>query len=336
MAIVGVRGARAPIRQQVAKEEADVDPLDLVLKGLNVAQSVFGIKSAFEQNRLTTLKADRAERVAEGKFLPSELSAQGFTKPGEGDDDLPTQTFKVKTAEGVFEDQSFISSESRKLSSQQRDTLAKTTAKSDERRQDLTFKLKKEFRKESADTLDAIRGFEKVKSQAAVKNPNGASDMALLFGFMKSIDPGSVVRESEFRTANETTPITEKFSLGRLRDKVLSGVLLTPNQRLRILEASKRGVASQLGLQNDFINSSFRQDALQLGLDPSTIVNPQFEELRRALAKELGIGNDKRISSDSLPFEDEASAGSDEDFLGNFLIKNQQNQSRAPSFGGGL
>lgn len=331
MAIVGVKGARAP--RIIKEEEEEKDPLDLVLKGLGIAQTVFGIKSSVEQNRLTTLKADKAERISRGEFLPSELMAQGFTNVGDDDEDLPTQTFKVKTADGEFEEKDFISPESRKLSSQQRQASRTLAAKSDKERKDFTFKLRKEFRGQSADTLDAIRGFEKVKSQAAVKNPNGASDMALLFGFMKSIDPGSVVRESEFKTANETTPITEKFSLGRLRDKVLSGVLLTPNQRLRILEASKRGVHSQLGLQNDFINSAFRQDAIGLGLDPNTIVNPQFEELRRQLAQELGTDNNQNISSSALPFETEASAASDEDFLNQWNERAAQ-QTQSPMFGG--
>ncbi len=39
--------------------------------------------------------------------------------------------------------------------------------------------------------------------QSVTKNPSAAGDLALIFNFMKLLDPGSVVRESEFRTAEQ-------------------------------------------------------------------------------------------------------------------------------------
>ena len=61
----------------------------------------------------------------------------------------------------------------------------------------------------------------------------GAADLALIFGFMKMLDPTSVVRESEFGMAAQTggLPGYLKSMLG----KVSSGDVLTPTERKKLL-----------------------------------------------------------------------------------------------------
>ena len=149
--------------------------------------------------------------------------------------------------------------------------------------EDFILKQSKEYRNSSKSTLEAIQGYKKVIAQAENPNPNGASDMALLFGYMKSIDPGSVVRESEFKTAEATTPAMERYGITKLRDKVLKGALLTPEQRKRIVEASKNGILSQLDVQATFIDPQFINSATANNVDPNRIINPAFETLRTQL-----------------------------------------------------
>ena len=57
--------------------------------------------------------------------------------------------------------------------------------------------------------------YQNMKSSADAKT--GPGDIALITGFMKMLDPGSVVRETEFATARDTSGLYE-----RLRNQVTS------------------------------------------------------------------------------------------------------------------
>lgn len=60
------------------------------------------------------------------------------------------------------------------------------------------------FSKEFRTVEDA---FARIK--AVADNPSGAGDLALIFNFMKMLDPGSTVRESEFATAQNAAGVPE-------------------------------------------------------------------------------------------------------------------------------
>lgn len=64
-----------------------------------------------------------------------------------------------------------------------------------------------------------------------------ANDIAMVFKFMKINDPGSVVRESEFRQAVEIVGFVENvFRKGR---KITKGELLTPAMRVQLVNAAR-------------------------------------------------------------------------------------------------
>lgn len=60
-------------------------------------------------------------------------------------------------------------------------------------------------------------------------SPSAAGDMGLVFGYMKLLDPGSTVRESEYANASNTTGAAGKMA--QLWNKVKDGQILTPAQR---------------------------------------------------------------------------------------------------------
>jgi len=62
----------------------------------------------------------------------------------------------------------------------------------------------------------------------------GVGDMSAVFLFMKMLDPGSVVRESEFAAAQNTAGLMDKIVLQR--DRLDEGELLTPDQREEFLK----------------------------------------------------------------------------------------------------
>jgi hypothetical protein len=74
--------------------------------------------------------------------------------------------------------------------------------------------------------------------QASAQSANGPGDIALITGFMKMLDPGSVVRETEFATARDTTGLFTQLQ-NRL-EKAQNGQLLSPQQRKEYVALSQK------------------------------------------------------------------------------------------------
>ena len=74
--------------------------------------------------------------------------------------------------------------------------------------------------------------------QASANSANGPGDIALITGFMKMLDPGSVVRETEFATARDTAGLFTQLQ-NRL-EKAKNGQLLSPQQRKEYVDLSKK------------------------------------------------------------------------------------------------
>jgi len=90
--------------------------------------------------------------------------------------------------------------------------------------------LRGEFTKITKDYRDVSVAYEKVKAAADNPTPNsGASDIALIFGFMKMLDPSSTVREGEYATAENSGGVPAQVY--NMYNRVLSGQFLTPEQR---------------------------------------------------------------------------------------------------------
>ena len=100
--------------------------------------------------------------------------------------------------------------------------------------------LRKEFQKVSK-TYNEVRGsFDRV--QASLKRSlevedRGAADIALIFAYMKMLDPGSVVREGEFKTAADTGGQWQA-ALARY-NKVRTGEFLSEIQRADFANKAK-------------------------------------------------------------------------------------------------
>jgi hypothetical protein len=74
--------------------------------------------------------------------------------------------------------------------------------------------------------------------QASAGSANGPGDIALITGFMKMLDPGSVVRETEFATARDTAGLFTQLE-NRLQ-KAQNGQLLSPAQRKEYVALSQK------------------------------------------------------------------------------------------------
>jgi hypothetical protein len=90
-------------------------------------------------------------------------------------------------------------------------------------------KLRKEFQGRTKVYGELGTTYNNIKSSAEAKN--GPGDIALITGFMKMLDPGSVVRETEFATARDTAGLYER--LLNTSQKLQSGQLFSLDSKQR-------------------------------------------------------------------------------------------------------
>lgn len=88
-------------------------------------------------------------------------------------------------------------------------------------------RLRGEYTKRTEDLAAAERNFQIIQTSA--NDNSGAGDIALVTSFMKMLDPGSVVRETEFATAANSAGLLSQ--LKALSTKIESGQFLTTEQR---------------------------------------------------------------------------------------------------------
>jgi hypothetical protein len=101
---------------------------------------------------------------------------------------------------------------------------------------DAENKIYTEYTKATSSIVEGRIAFNKLKQ--AAEQADGPGDLALVFSFMKMLDPGSVVRESEFAAAQDTAGLFQKLQV--LAKKVEDGSLLSVEQRKGFLDLSQK------------------------------------------------------------------------------------------------
>lgn len=150
--------------------------------------------------------------------------------------------------------------------------------------------LRKEFVKASAPFTDSRDAFRRVMAS----ENTGAGDVSLIFNFMKTLDPGSTVREGEFATAEQTAGIPGRVV--QQYNKAITGERLTQDQRAEfksqaevLFERQKQqheqrvtqfgGIAGRLGItpENVLIDlqSAPELQQAQSAQGPQTVATPE-------------------------------------------------------------
>lgn len=103
----------------------------------------------------------------------------------------------------------------------------------------------------------------------SVKNPSPAGDLALIYGYMKLLDPGSTVREGEFATAQNSGSVPQRIQA--MYNKVASGKRLAPEQREDFLSRSK-SIYSSAEAQYGKTRKEFVKLSIANKLDPESLI----------------------------------------------------------------
>lgn len=96
-------------------------------------------------------------------------------------------------------------------------------------------KLRKEYSTETKNFQDVQEAYRRIEAA----QDSAAGDLSLIFSYMKMLDPGSVVREGEFATAQNAAGVPERVV--NLYNNIINGERLNAGQR-----KSFRGQASSL------------------------------------------------------------------------------------------
>lgn len=140
--------------------------------------------------------------------------------------------------------------------------------------------LRKEF-----NALPAVKeyngvrnAFFRIQGLTNKKELTPQDDIALIFGYMKMLDPTSVVREGEFATAQNAAGIPDNIK--NMWNKALSGNRLNPQQRNNI-----RGTARSIYLQQrdsyNQVAQEYRGYAKDYGVEPERVARTFHDSPKR-------------------------------------------------------
>ena len=135
--------------------------------------------------------------------------------------------------------------------------------------------LRKEFTAQAKPFIEIGQAYQKIESAAL--NPSPAGDISLIFGFMKILDPGSVVREGEFATAANAGGIDDKIRT--MYNKALTGQRLDEKIRADFLSQARNLIESQRTLSQDLVDR-YSTTASQYNLDPSRVTFDPFKRVK--------------------------------------------------------
>jgi len=133
-----------------------------------------------------------------------------------------------------------------------------------------TMSIRRDYQTQSKNFTLTRDNFNKIKALSNADDfTTGASDISLVFSYMKMLDPTSVVRDTEFATAANSggVPAAVLNTYNRLRE----GQFLTPVQRADFTKAAKGLFREQLKVQQDR-QAEFRATAESFDLDPEKSV----------------------------------------------------------------
>ena len=151
------------------------------------------------------------------------------------------------------------------------------------------FNVKKDYDDLIKPIRESVSAYNKVLSLSNKIDEGGVStsadDISLLFNFMKSNDPTSTVRESEFKLGQGTGGLTEKFK--GYFDKIQTGNLLTTAQRKEIIDAATDAVYSQEETSKNTFNQ-YKDILRNMGIEESKLsifLNDPFANVNKKTPK---------------------------------------------------
>ena len=145
-------------------------------------------------------------------------------------------------------------------------------------------KLRKEYMDETKPFTDLRTNYQKIT--ASSQDTTGASDIALVYSFMKMLDPTSVVREGEFATAANAGGVDARVM--SLYNSALNGQKLSPQIRQEFVQQAGRQFTAQAQTYQQ-IKKKYEGIAQEYGLDPALVAPDLTYGVQPIDADPLGV-----------------------------------------------
>lgn len=169
-----------------------------------------------------------------------------------------------------------------------------------EKRIEKEMQLQNAYVKRADDLTSAQRNYEIMRVSAQQRK--GQGDYALITSFMKMLDPGSTVRETEFASARDTGGLWT--SLKAMVEGWKSGDILDDTQRQEFLDLSKQYLDAAIE-RDKSVKKGLMPIINNYGLNPENIfvnvhessTGPLYNEAQKAALKRTYGLNDQDISA---------------------------------------
>ena len=151
------------------------------------------------------------------------------------------------------------------------------------------------------------------KVEAAANDPSAAGDLSLIFGFMKILDPASVVRETEFANAQNAAGVPDQIR--NQYNKILSGERLNPNQRADFIRQARELAKSQKSVYESTVLPRYESIVATNNLNRANVLFDPFAGIDFTKP----VGKPKAPSAANKPML----PGSDIDLINKYLKRGQ-------------
>lgn len=262
-------GAPAEEIQQVQAmlDNIDQNP-DFVRLNTGMMLGAIGAKDAFagtEEQRKAEMQPGALEKQ-KGEIL-QQAAQLGLTKAQTNETMVRAKNLGIEGKKAILE-----------LEAMKRSGGTPMIAPKD--RIDAEQKLRKEYNDQTANFQQVRESFGRVKSSDA----NAAGDIALIFNYMKMLDPGSVVREGEFATAQNAAGVDTRVV--NMYNKLLKGERLSPEQRSQFTGQAEKMYKSAQQREEE-VRKGMSGIVKRYGLDENNIfyqgnVEPQAPQSEQA------------------------------------------------------
>ncbi len=307
MAIIAVT------RGQEQKQAPREDPLDKIIKGLQIASGAFGIATNVQQMGLMKLQKESLERksimdekISSGVITPE--MRPNVVKTFAGDPYGFEATDEATGTKGWF--MTIPAHNAKAQAKLLKQTETKTNLDKIAQNKKDVFELEKGIRAwRSGEAITKITD-TKLDQFKVMRNGLGQNsttgDLAALYAFAKLLDPGSMVKEGEVKFVEQGNPMEDKINLwikqatgqGRLADSV----------RKDMFKISNNVVQDQLAAQWDGVDSVVAKNVKDYGGDINRVMGDYIEKAKEILALPMPALGDNNLTSGTNSFEASAYA----------------------------
>jgi hypothetical protein len=134
--------------------------------------------------------------------------------------------------------------------------------------------VESKFRKEYNDQTQPYQTVKSAYGRVLSSDDSAVGDLSLIFGYMKMLDPGSVVREGEFATAQNAAGVPERIM--NIYNKLITGERLNASQRNSFKGQAKNLYSSALESEKT-VRTGLERIATGYGLNTNNIFYTETE-----------------------------------------------------------